>query len=213
MPKKVSEKEKKGILKSFIKGLDFKAISAIYNYSPVTISKQLKNMLSEEDFEKIKNKNLKINNKNKNKDNKNNISEIESIENYPRESKLLHNEEDFFEIVPIIDGLEINKQKELTSEPLKDAIFPPVVYMLVDKKIELTPKSLKDYPEWSYMPKEDLERMTLEIFDDQRKAKKNCSKNQKLIKVPNPKVFLLASQALKSKGISRIIFNNLLFSL
>ena len=205
MPKKVSEAEKKGILDSFINGLDLKAISKIYNFSPTTISKQLKSMLSDLEFEKIKNKNKKIN--------KVKTSTIGSFESNPNKSNKQYEEEDLFEIVPIINGLDISKQKDLTTEPLKDASFPPVVYMLVDKKIELSPKLLKDYPEWSYLPDEDLERMTLEIFDNQKKAKKYCTKNQKLIKVPNSSVFLLASQTLKSKGISRIIFNNLLFSL
>ena len=39
------------------------------------------------------------------------------------------------------------------------------------------------------------------------------SKNQKLIKVPNPDVFLKASAILKSKGISRIVFENSLLAI
>ena len=55
--------------------------------------------------------------------------------------------------------------------------------------------------------------MSLEIFDDYNHAKKLCTKNQKLIKVPNPNVFLIASSSLKAKGITRIIFNNLLLAI
>ena len=55
--------------------------------------------------------------------------------------------------------------------------------------------------------------MCLEIFDDHKYAKKLCSKNQKLIKIPNPNVFSVASDLLKSKGITRIIFNKLLLAL
>jgi len=85
--------------------------------------------------------------------------------------------------------------------------------MLVDKNIELVPKMLKEYPQWSFLPQQDLNRMSLEIFDDHIYAKKLCTKNQKLIKVPNPDVFLKATSSLKSKGITRIIFNNLLLAL
>ena len=85
--------------------------------------------------------------------------------------------------------------------------------MLIDKNIELIPKMLREYPQWSFLPNEDLDRMTLEIFEEQKYAKKLCTKNQKLIKVPNSNVFLIASNVLKSKGISRIIFNNLLIAL
>ncbi len=112
-----------------------------------------------------------------------------------------------------MDGIELNKQKDLASEPLIEAKLPEVVYMLVDKNIELIPKMLKDYPQWSFLPQQDLNRMSLEIFDDHKYAKKLCTKNQKLIKVPNPNVFLIASNSLKSKGITRIIFNNLLLAL
>ena len=85
--------------------------------------------------------------------------------------------------------------------------------MLIDKKIELNPKTLREYPEWSFLPEDDLDRLTIEIFSEQKFAKKYCTKNQKLIKVPNSKVFLIASQSLKLKGISRIIFNDSLLSI
>ena len=63
------------------------------------------------------------------------------------------------------------------------------------------------------MPEEDLKRITLEIFADHKHAKKFCSKNEKTIKIPNSKVFIMASKLLRSKGISRIIFEDLLLSL
>ena len=199
-------------------GLDLNEISLKYNFTKITIIKQLKKIIGEEKFKKIK-----IKNTNKKKINviddfkKDEIYESDEIienindSNFSNINKAI--EQVFFEVPPLSTEINTSEQKELTSEPLKDAKFPSVVYLLVDKKIELSPRLLKDYPDWSYMPEEDLERMTLEVFDDQRKAKKICTKNQKLIKVPNPNVFLLASKSLKSKGISRIIFNNLLLAL
>ena len=85
--------------------------------------------------------------------------------------------------------------------------------MIINKTIELETKTLNDYPEWRFLSEKDLERETLEIFSDQKKAKKACLKNQKLIKVPNPNVFIIASKNLKSKGISRIIHEDTLLSL
>ena len=130
-----------------------------------------------------------------------------------KSSEVDHFEEKFIEVMPIVDGIELNNQKDLASEPLIEAKLPDIVYMLVDKNIELLPKMLKEYPEWSFLPQQDLNRMSLEIFDDHKYAKKLCTKNQKLIKVPNPDVFLKATSSLKSKGITRIIFNNLLLAL
>ena len=206
MPRKVSELEKKAILDSFISGMDIKQIAKIHKYSPATISRQLKKILKNDDFEDIKINNTKFNNKDLKKSLKEN-----SIENNNIEQEI--NSEEIFEILPIINGLDLNTQKELASEPIIDAKLPEVVYIVVDKKIELIPKLLRDYPEWSYMPEEDLKRVTLEIFADQKHAKKYCSKNEKIIKIPNSKVFIMASKSLKSKGISRIIFDDLLLSL
>ena len=50
MPKKVSELEKEAILKSFISGKDIKEIAKKYNYSPATITRQLKNLLNKDDY-------------------------------------------------------------------------------------------------------------------------------------------------------------------
>ena len=224
LAKRVSEIQKKEILDSFIGGLSLNEISLKYNFSKITIAKQLKKIIGEDKFKKIKIKNTN-NKKNVVKKscnllddfNKDDISESDQLIGNTNNNDFSNTnnsiEQVFFEVTPLSTEINTSKQKELTSEPLKNVKFPSVVYMLVDKKIELSPKLLKDYPDWSYMPEEDLERMTLEVFDDQRKAKKICTKNQKLIKVPNPNVFLLASRTLKSKGISRIIFNDLLLAL
>ena len=211
MPRKVSELEKKAILDSFISGMDIKQIAKIHKYSPATISRQLKKILKNDDFEDIKIRNTKSNNKNIKKSLKENPIENNNI--YREINSEQINSEEIFEILPIINGLDLNTQKELSSEPIIDAKLPEIVYIVVDKKIELIPRLLRDYPEWSYMPEEDLKRVTLEIFADQKHAKRYCSKNEKIIKIPNSKVFIMASKSLKSKGISRIIFDDVLLSL
>ena len=216
MPRKVSEIEKQAILDSFISGMDIKEIAKIHKYSPATISRQLKKILKNDDFEDIKINNTKFNNKDLKKSLKENSIKNNNIDKKINSEEINSeeiNSEEIFEILPIINGLDLNTQKELASEPIIDAKLPEVVYIVVDKKIELIPKLLRDYPEWSYMPEEDLKRVTLEIFADQKHAKKYCSKNEKIIKIPNSKVFIMASKSLKSKGISRIIFDDLLLSL
>ena len=210
MPKKVSEIEKKEILKSFISGIDIKEIAKKYKYSPSTISRQLKKFLNNDDFEDIKIKNTKSNKRNTSQSEKKLSENNRNLENNIKKEMY---SEDVFEVIPIIDGLDLDNQKELASEPIIDAKLPEVVYLIVDKKIDLVPKLLKDYPEWSYMPEEDLKRTTLEIFSDPKYAKKFCSKNEKTIKIPNSKVFIMASKSLKAKGITRIIFEDLLLSL
>ena len=77
--------------------------------------------------------------------------------------------------------------------------------MIVDKKIELEIKYLRDYPDWQFLSKEELDRKTIEIFFDIKLAKKFCNKEQKVIKVPNPNVFRIVAPLLLNKGISRIV--------
>ena len=210
MPKKVSDSEKEKIVESFLKGSNVREISNEYNFSQITINRQLKLILGVNKFDKIKELNSKQNK---------NTSKIKSF-NYDQEKTLNQGkesldqtEETFFELVPFIDGIELEKQKDLSSQPLKDSTLPKVVYMLVDKKIELIPKSLGDYPQWRFLPEEDLNRKTIEIFSDIKNAKRDCKKEEKVIKVPNPNIFNLVAPILVAKGITRIIIEDDLISL
>ena len=209
MPRKVSDLQKKEILNLFVNGTDLKDISKIYNFSLVTIVRQLKNLLGIDKFNSIRDKQNNI------LKNKNNFIEgkiFDDEKNIEVSKKEANFEDQFIEVIPITEGIEFDNQIEFASEPLEEAILPKVVYLLVDKNIELIPKMLKDYSDWSFLPNDDLQRMTIEIFDDHKYAKKLCSNNQKLIKIPNSEVFSMASKFLRSKGISRIIFNKLLLA-
>ena len=203
MARKVSEIEKNQILEDFKKGLSTKELSLKYKFSIQTISKYLKNNLDASLFSKIKNKdNNRIKNNSNVKENKvKNTREIDK-DNHP-----------FFEIIPLSENIEFEEQKEISSIPLIDVNFPEEVFMIIDKKIELEIKLLRDFAEWQFLPEEDLQRKTIRIFSDPKKGKKICSSNQKLIKVPNTNVFALVSDKLISKGITRIIFDDLLVAL
>ena len=209
MPKKVSENQKKEILNDFVSGINLKLLSEKNKLSQATIVRQLKNNLGVNKFKELRDKN----NKSEKEKNSILIEDLVAENNLEKSVKDDRFEEEFIEVIPITDGIELNNQKDLASEPLREANLPNIVYMLVDKNIELLPKMLKEYPEWGFLPNQDLNRMSLEIFDDYNHAKKLCTKNQKLIKVPNPNVFLIASSSLKAKGITRIIFNNLLLAI
>ena len=85
--------------------------------------------------------------------------------------------------------------------------------MIVNKSIELETKFLKEYPDWQFLSKEELNRKTIEIFLDLKTAKRFCNKEQKVIKVPNTDVFRIVSPILLKKGISRIVSADKLISL
>ena len=224
MPKRVSEIQKQKISESFVGGIEINEIANTYNFSKQTIIKQLKILLGEEEFNLINNKRAKnINLKKNNIDSINiKVSQNDQLLDEPKD--FIHNgynsssektiiDETFFEIPPIVNDIDLDNQKDLSSKPLAEANFPSAVYMLVDNNVELEPKLLKDFPEWSFLPEDDLNRRTIQIFSDQKLAKQSITKNQKLIKVPNTNVFLIASENLKSKGISRIIFEDSLLAL
>ena len=117
------------------------------------------------------------------------------------------------EITPLNCDIENSKQKDLTSVPVSEFVFPKVVYMIVSKKIELETKYLKDYPDWQFLSEDELNKKTIEIYLDLKNAKRICNKEQKVIKVPNTEVFKIVAPILLSKGISRIISADKLIAL
>ena len=119
----------------------------------------------------------------------------------------------FIEITPLDYEIDNLPQKDLSSIPLTEVKLPKIVYMIVDNKIELQTKLLRDYPEWKFLSEDELNRNTIEIFSDIKIAKKFCTKGQKIIKVPNTDVFRITSPILLSRGISRIISAENLISL
>lgn len=199
MPKRLTNIQKEEILELFKKGSRTIDISKKYNFSNLTIIRQLKNMLGNDLYQKFKKEKLK----------ENSIS----IENSQISSLNDDNENLFFEIIPLTENVELDEQKDLSSLPLEDFTFPNIVYMVVDKGIELETKLLKDFPEWQFLPKDDLNRKTIQIYFDLKNAKRNCNKVQKVIKVPNTNVFKIAAPILLSKGITRIISEDKLIAI
>ena len=82
--------------------------------------------------------------------------------------------------------------------------------MLVDKTIELETRYLKEYPDWQFLSKEELNRKTIQIFD--LKLRKDFYKS-KSFKSTNTDVFRLVAPFLLEKGISRIVSDDKLISL
>ncbi len=197
MPKKLTEIEKKKIIEGFMNGKTIDELSKEYNFTKITITRHLKKTINEEEFKNIVKRN------NQNESNVNNVNSNENFEQIHR----------FVEITPLNLETDINNQKDLSSIPLSEIGLPKEVFMIVDKKIELETKFLRDYPDWQFLPKEDLNRMTIEIYFDMKIAKKFCSKEQKVIKVPNTSVFNLVAPFLVSRGISRIVCPDKLISL
>ena len=64
-----------------------------------------------------------------------------------------------------------------------------------------------------FLSQQELERKTIQVFYDVKIAKRFCNKEQKVIKVPNTKVFEIVSPYLLNRGISRIVSADKLIAL
>tara|TARA_B100000886_G_scaffold78989_1_gene51183 strand:- start:676 stop:1353 length:678 start_codon:yes stop_codon:yes gene_type:complete len=217
LTKRLTKKQKEEIVKSFKSGTAINLLSEKYDCTDLTIIRNLKKSLGDSKYKEC----LDINKSLEGKSNKNQNNYLLELNNNSKDlkndsinSKFLNENiavanfpqiDSFFEIAPIDYEMDDSIRKELSSVPISEINFPKVVYMVVDKKIELKIKLLKDFPEWEFLPQEDLNRKTIEIFFDLNIAKRSCNKEQKVLKVPNTDVFRIAAPVLMAKGISRIV--------
>ncbi len=215
MAKRISENEKREIIDDFIKNKTLQEISEKFNFTKVTITRHLKQILGEEKFSKI----TKLNKKEKKHENQQYQEDNEASDNnlevltedaISRES---FPENSLLEIAPLILEIDNKPQKDLSSVSIKEANLPKVVYMIVDFQVELETKLLKEYIEWNFLSEKELNRNTIEIFYDLKTARRSTKKDQKVIKIPNSDIFEIAAPILLSRGISRIVSSEVLIAL
>jgi len=213
VPKKISPKKIEEIINGFFNGKSIEELSKEFNYTKITINRHLKKSIDENQYKQII---LKNNKKKEIAVIKNSDSQSLDFDDTSHKGDDLINsisDPTFFEIVPLNYEIDNVPQKDLSSVPISQVDFPKTVYMVVDKKIELEIKYLKEYPDWQFLSQEELNRKTIEIFIDLKAAKRFCNANQKVIKVPNTDVFRIAAPLLLKKGISRIVSVDKLISL
>ena len=224
MAKRLTAKEKKEIIKTFTEGNSIDSLSKNFNCTKLTIIRNLKKELGEKEYRKLNNdmkpiKEKIIFEKNENYDS---LHSQLNDKSFNQDLSAFDNENEsdfspgssFLEITPLVDyKIEDDSRKELSSESILDIDFPNIVYIIVNNKIELEIKLLKDLPDWSFLPEDDLNRKTIEIYTDLKIAKRFCNKDQKVIKVPNTNVFKIVAPILISRGISRIVIADKLIAL
>ena len=221
MAKRLSEKDKTNLVKDFTNGQTIDDLTQQFHCSKLTVVRNLKKRLGEKKYEELINQRkeikhaIPIQKDVRTLGNNNDLGE-ENLKEYTDEKESYEESlplSSFIEIKPLNCQIENSLQKDLSSVPLDQIDFPNIVYMIVDKKIELETKYLKEYPEWQFLSEEELSRKTIEIFFDLKIAKRLCNKEQKIIKVPNTNVFKIAAPILLQKGISRIVSSDKLISL
>ena len=226
MTKRLSEGQKKELVENFKSGKSIDVLSKEFDCTKSTISRNLKKNLGDIQYKELIQKNKSSKEKNIDKKKYNSLlnkktdnevfqKDLIDLKNSEKNRKGLDFVplESFIEIAPIDYEMDNSSRPELSSVPISEIDFPKVVYMIVDKKIELETKPLKDYAEWQFLSLNELNRKTIQIFDDIKNAKRFCSKEQKVIKVPNTDVFKVVAPILLSRGISRIVSGDKLISL
>ncbi len=215
MAKRLSEKQKKEITEFFTSGKTIEELATEFQCSKLTITRNLRKDIGDKKYKELITKNkVSLQDKANTEQNVNSLYESE-VSNIIHEENLEHEfiSSKFTEITPLDCEIENTQQKDFASVPISEFNFPKIVYMVIDKKIELETKYLSDYPEWNFLSKEELNRITIEIHFDLKIAKRFCNKEQKVIKVPNTKVFQIVSPFLISRGISRIVCPDQLIAL
>ena len=206
MPKKVSEIQKKEMIEIFINGGTIEELSEKFSCTKPTITKHLKQGVNAKLFKSLFQKNNRNRTELDVRKNLNleNTLDKKNLEEQLNESDLIE-DSSFIELTPLNFEIDNERQKDLSSISISEINFPKIVYFIVDSKIELKTKLLKDYPDWQFLSQKELNRTTIELFFDLQVAKRFCAKEQKVIKVPNPNVFKIAAHILLAKGISRIV--------
>ena len=215
MAKRISENEKKEIINDFIKSKTLEELSEKFKFTKVTITRHLKKSLGEDRFIEL-NKLSKKATKYENNQDLDYTKTLEKNLDIVSEEFMSQNEfadNTFLEIAPLNLEIDNASQVDLSSVSIKEVVLPKVVYMIVDKQVELKTKLLKEYVEWNFLSEDDLNRKTIEIFYDLKTAKRSSKKDQKVIKVPNSDVFSITAQILKARGISRIVSSEVLIAL
>ncbi len=230
MRSKLTQVLKQEIVKGFQEGKSSTQLAKIYDCTPATIIRVVKASLTDEEYLKLKNSKVKSKSSTKNnrveqekivKENVSTAIEDKSqfvkntsfnveIDSPVQESGNLNV---FTEIVPLNADGSWEHQKEVACIPLKSDALPKTVYMLVDKKVELESRQLKEFSEWGFLPDEDQNRFVIPLFSSQREAKRSCSKSQRVLKVPDSKLFVLSTPYLLKKGITRLILDDSIIAL
>lgn len=120
-----------------------------------------------------------------------------------------------FHTVAVLTG-QISLEMESPApdcQPLGPGVLPESVYMLVDKLVELDPQPLSAFQELGALAAADQDRQAIGLYASPRTAKRQCGRNQRVIKVPDSQVFERTSRYLLARGITRLVLDGSLIAL
>ncbi|WP_088892595.1 hypothetical protein [Leptolyngbya ohadii] len=97
--------------------------------------------------------------------------------------------------------------------PLSEAQIPRTCYVVVDRSAELITRPLKDFADLGQIPPEEVQAKTLPVFDNHRVAKRFLRRMQRIVKVPDGRMFQKVTPYLQAKGITRLLIDGQIYSI
>ncbi|MGB3203834.1 MAG: hypothetical protein WBB28_02465 [Crinalium sp.] len=97
--------------------------------------------------------------------------------------------------------------------PLSQAHLPKICYLVVDKAAELIARPLRDFSDLGRIPVGEVQQKTLPVFDNHRVARRFSNRTQRVIKIPDSRMFQKACSHLQAKGITRLLIHGQVYSL
>ena len=119
----------------------------------------------------------------------------------------------FHEVIPLVSEFGLIETQEIVCKPFSKGILPSQVYLVVDRSVELEIRCLEEFPELGLVKEEDKARQVLCLFATQRNAKRNCGRNQRVIKIPDSNLFSITIPFLLSRGITRLLLESTLITI
>ncbi len=112
------------------------------------------------------------------------------------------------------DRLLTEDRLHVQVKPLSEATLPRTCYIVIDKFAELIVRPLKDFADLGQISGEETQQRTLPVFDNHRVAKRfSNQRTQRVIKVPDSRIFYKTTQHLRSKGITCLLVDGNIYSL
>ncbi|HEY9661751.1 MAG TPA: helix-turn-helix domain-containing protein [Allocoleopsis sp.] len=110
-------------------------------------------------------------------------------------------------------AVQITDSERLRVLPLSEAHIPRTCYVVVDRSAELITRPLRDFAVLGQIPEDEIQARTLPIFDNHRVAKRFMRRMQRVVKVPDGRVFQKVKPYLQAKGITRLLIGGQVYSL
>lgn len=112
-----------------------------------------------------------------------------------------------------LDSMPLPHVGKLQILPLTEASIPRTCYVVVDRSSELITRPLKDFGELGKAPDSEVLQRTLPIFDNHRVAKRFLRRMQRVVKVPDGRIFQKVTPYLQAKGITHLLIDGQVYAL